>query len=437
MRLFGSLTKIEDQPDGTLKVYGVASTGARDDAGEIVRPEAMKAALPDYARYPALREMHQATAAGRTLEASVDDDGATRIVAHVVDPVAIAKVKSRTYAGFSIGGRVLARDPKDATVITKIKLSEISLVDRPANPEAVIDLWKAELEQRPPRTPGNEDVKSRAAEMARRAGRPGAWKDYVAKARAALIDEQADDDPDVDDEGDDAGYTDMSAANDSKPLEDSGDTSATWSAAATDSSDADADYDDGEYKNDGDASNADYEDGDDASHDRADASYVSDRHGVGDPSHVTAAVAASLAALAGASLAALQAVHDALAALGCACDPDNCDDMSKALDADLDDPGDARSSESGLAKALGRVEALERRLAEQSDLVERLAATPLPARTAASQHARLVGKVEDADPAAGEAISASDAQKAFASLTADERAFLLMKASLRNPIPIP
>jgi hypothetical protein len=141
MRLFGSLTKIEDQPDGTLKVFGVASTGARDDAGEVVLPEAMKAALPDYARYPALREMHQPTAAGRTLEATVDEDGATRIVAHVVDPVAIAKVKSRTYAGFSIGGRVLARDPKDATVITKIKLSEISLVDRPANPEAVIDLW--------------------------------------------------------------------------------------------------------------------------------------------------------------------------------------------------------------------------------------------------------------------------------------------------------
>src|SRR5262249_1385983 len=76
MRLFGELTKIEDQPDGTLKVYGVASTGARDDAGEIVLPAAMQAALPAYARYPALREMHQPTAAGRTLEASVDDDGA-------------------------------------------------------------------------------------------------------------------------------------------------------------------------------------------------------------------------------------------------------------------------------------------------------------------------------------------------------------------------
>ena len=198
MRLFGELTKIEEQPDGTLKVYGVASTGARDEAGEVVLPAAMKAALPDYARYPALREMHQPTAAGRTLEATVDDDGATRIVAQVVDPVAIAKVKSRTYAGFSIGGRVLSRDPADATVITKIKLSEISLVDRPANPEAVIDLWKAAAA-----APSNEAVKSFAADLAIAAGRPGAWKDYVAKARAALTDEQ-----DTDDRDDDAPDTD-------------------------------------------------------------------------------------------------------------------------------------------------------------------------------------------------------------------------------------
>jgi HK97 family phage prohead protease len=168
MRLFGELTKIEEQPDGSLKVYGVASTGARDEAGEVVLPAAMKAALPDYARYPALREMHQPTAAGRTLEATVDDDGATRIVAQVVDPVAIAKVKSRTYAGFSIGGRVIARDPADATIITKIKLSEISLVDRPANPEAVIDLWKAAAA-----APSNEAVKSFAADLAIAAGRPG------------------------------------------------------------------------------------------------------------------------------------------------------------------------------------------------------------------------------------------------------------------------
>jgi HK97 family phage prohead protease len=378
MRLFGELTKIEDQPDGTLKVYGVASTGARDDAGEIVRPEAMKAALPDYARYPALREMHQPTAAGRTLEATVDDDGATRIVAHVVDPVAIAKVKSRTYSGFSIGGRVLARDAADSTVITKIKLSEISLVDRPANPEAVIDLWKADAGSEP--APSNDAVKARAAEMAAAAGRPTAWKDYVAKARAALM----------------------------------ADRTADQSALADDTEDPD--------ESDGPADDSD-DDSDDTGDDDEGEDLSTDDS---DPADTPADIAARLAELAASDPDALQAAHDALAALGACCDPDNCPDAGKA------------AATHDLAKALPRVEALERRLEAQDALIQRLAATPAAPRTAASPHARAIGKSEDADPAAADPdLTPADVQKAFAALTPDERAFLLMKASLRQPIPLP
>ena len=373
MRLFGQITKLEDQPDGTLKVYGVASTGARDDEGEIVLPAAMKAALPDYARYPALREMHQPTAAGRTLEATVDDDGATRIVAQVVDPVAIAKVKSRTYSGFSIGGRVLARDAADPTVITRIRLSEISLVDRPANPEAVIDLWKAAAP-----APGNTAVKARAAEMAAVAGRPAAWKDFVAKARAALIaetppdDDEDDADEDDDDQSFDPGDDMPTPANDNAPIP----------------------SDDG-----------DEDDGDDLSE-----------------------IASRLADLASADPGALQALHDALAALGAVCDPDNCQGAAIKAALPLD-----------LAKALPRLEALERRLADQHAMIERLAATPLPPRAAASGHAvRSLGKADDADPGSdGAGLTPAEAQKAFAALTPDERAFLLMKASLRAPIPLP
>src|SRR5882762_5090540 len=83
------------------------------------------------------------SAAGTTLEAEVGDDGMTRIVAHVVDPVAVAKVKNKVYRGFSIGGRVTQRDAANPKTITGLVLSEISLVDRPANPEAVFDCWKA------------------------------------------------------------------------------------------------------------------------------------------------------------------------------------------------------------------------------------------------------------------------------------------------------
>jgi HK97 family phage prohead protease len=368
MRLFGELTKIEDQPDGTLKVYGVASTGARDDEGEVVLPAAMKAALPDYARYPALREMHQPTAAGRTLEATVDDDGVTRIVAQVVDPVAIAKVKSRTYSGFSIGGRVLARDSADATVITKIKLSEISLVDRPANPEAVIDLWKAAAGP-----PGNGIVKALAGDLARAAGRPGAWKDYVAKARAALTDDQAD------------------LADQDEQQAPTSDDSGQAGEAAVPPDDTDADNQPGSNEN------------------------ASDN-----PDAVVAA--SRLAAMATADPTILQAAHDVLAALGANCDPDNCPQMEKARMA------------RDLAKALPRVEALERRLAAQDAMIERLAAAPAPPRTAAN--ARAIGKSNDADPGAAPDPSSAELEKAFAALTPDERAFLLMKASLRQPIPL-
>jgi hypothetical protein len=144
MRLFADLSKVEEQDDGSLKVFGVASSGARDEAGEIVSPEAMKAALPGYLAFGAIREMHQPRAAGTALEVNVDDDGFTRLTAHIVDPVAVAKVKAGVYKGLSIGGKVLQRDPKDPSTITALKLMEISLVDRPCNPEASINMWKAD-----------------------------------------------------------------------------------------------------------------------------------------------------------------------------------------------------------------------------------------------------------------------------------------------------
>ena len=145
MRLYGAIQKIEPQDDGTVRVHGIASSEVVDDQGEIVRADAMRMAIPDYMRFPALREMHQLSAAGTTLEAEVGDDGATRIVAHVVDPIAIAKVRNQVYRGFSIGGRVTQREPGNPKAITGLVLNEISLVDRPANPDAIFDCWKASV----------------------------------------------------------------------------------------------------------------------------------------------------------------------------------------------------------------------------------------------------------------------------------------------------
>ena len=191
MNIYGEITKVEALDDGTIRVIGIASTGAIDDAEERVLPEAMKAALPAYMRFGALREMHGLTAAGATLSAEVTEDGATRIETHVVDPVAVKKVRLGVYKGFSIGGKVLARDPTDRRVITSLKLNEISLVDRPCNPEAVIDVWKAER----PEGPTNAEVLAKAESLAWEAGLPGRRSQFVVKARAALLDARANDRP--------------------------------------------------------------------------------------------------------------------------------------------------------------------------------------------------------------------------------------------------
>ena len=143
-KLYAEITKSEPQDDGTIKVWGYASSEAVDADGETIKASAIKAALPDYMKFGAVREMHQQSAAGTAIEAAVEDDGRTFFGAHVVDPIAVKKVQTGVYKGFSIGGRVLKRDSVDKNLITGLRLIEVSLVDRPANPEAVFTCYKAE-----------------------------------------------------------------------------------------------------------------------------------------------------------------------------------------------------------------------------------------------------------------------------------------------------
>jgi len=147
MKFYGAITKTEEMDDGTIKVWGTASSEAIDSDGEIITAEAMKAAIPDYMKFGgtgAVREMHKAAAAGTTFEIEVLDDGTTSIGTHIVDPVAVKKVKTGVYKGFSIGGKVTSRDELKKTTVTGLKLVEISLVDRPANQDAIFSLVKFE-----------------------------------------------------------------------------------------------------------------------------------------------------------------------------------------------------------------------------------------------------------------------------------------------------
>src|SRR5262249_27138079 len=138
MRMYLPIAKVDA---AARMVWGYASTEARDDQGEVVKREALEGALGDYMRFGNIREMHQLSAVGKAKNAEIDDKG-LYLGAKVVDDRAWEKVVEGVYSGFSIGGKVLEREAGDPKTISKLRLDEISLVDRPANPEAVFDCWK-------------------------------------------------------------------------------------------------------------------------------------------------------------------------------------------------------------------------------------------------------------------------------------------------------
>jgi phage head maturation protease len=135
MRLFAPIAKIDETQ---RLVFGYASTEMLDSQGEIVRKEAIEAALPDYMRFANIREMHQPSAVGVTREAELDDKG-LHLAAKIVDDEAWHKVVEGVYKGFSIGGRVTKRDPDAKHVITGVDLLEISLVLGHSLPKAFCD----------------------------------------------------------------------------------------------------------------------------------------------------------------------------------------------------------------------------------------------------------------------------------------------------------
>lgn len=120
-------------------VSGYASTPTKDADGEIVTLDAVRNALPDYMAWGNIREMHKLSAVGTAEEANVDTKGLF-LTAKIVDDSAWKKCLEGVYKGFSIGGRKLA---KTGDKITEIDLTEISVVDRPANPDAKFNLAKS------------------------------------------------------------------------------------------------------------------------------------------------------------------------------------------------------------------------------------------------------------------------------------------------------
>lgn len=149
MRIYAAIRKFDE---ARRLVWGYASTEALDAQGEIIKREAVEAALPNYMRFGNIREMHQASAVGVATDAEMDDRG-LHLKVKVIDDDAWRKVEEGVYKGFSIGGRVTERDRLERHIVTGCEISEISLVDRPANAECVFDIYKVLL----PALPEGED----------------------------------------------------------------------------------------------------------------------------------------------------------------------------------------------------------------------------------------------------------------------------------------
>lgn len=166
-RLYGTIEKVTEESDGTLRVEGICSSEIQDVQGETVTASAMEKAIPGYLRKDGtgpLREMHQPIAAGKTTAIDVQPDGKTYVVTKVVDKGAVQKVKEKVLQGFSIGGHVPpgGRNKDNPKIIDSIVLSEISLVDRPANPDAVFTLVKL-ADGAPVQVPADEAKKTAPA----------------------------------------------------------------------------------------------------------------------------------------------------------------------------------------------------------------------------------------------------------------------------------
>jgi hypothetical protein len=144
--VYADILKYDDNGDGTLTVYGKATDDALDIDQQICDPVWLDKAMPDWFRTGGnIREQHSNIAAGVAQEYESKADG-HYISALVVDPVSVKKVQNRVLRGFSIGIKSprVVRDQKAANGrIVDGQIVEVSLVDRPANPNCQLVLAKS------------------------------------------------------------------------------------------------------------------------------------------------------------------------------------------------------------------------------------------------------------------------------------------------------
>lgn len=143
---FFEIVKSDKNADGTMMVYGKATDDSLDIDQQICDPTWLDRAMPDWFKTGGnIREQHSNIAAGVAKEYEKKSDG-HYIHALVVDPISVKKVDAGVLKGFSIGikGPRIVRDEKAANGrIIDGQIVEVSLVDRPANPNCQLLLAKS------------------------------------------------------------------------------------------------------------------------------------------------------------------------------------------------------------------------------------------------------------------------------------------------------
>jgi Family of unknown function (DUF5872) len=143
---YAAIIKADKNDDGTLTVYGKATDDSIDMDQQICDPTWLDRAMPEWFKSGGnIREQHSQIAAGVAKEYEAKTDG-HYISALVVDPVSVKKVETGVLRGFSIGIKSprVVRDTKAANGrIIDGQIIEVSLVDRPANPNAKLIMAKS------------------------------------------------------------------------------------------------------------------------------------------------------------------------------------------------------------------------------------------------------------------------------------------------------
>lgn len=162
------IAKWEKLDDGGLRFEACFSSETVDKQGEVVTQAATKKAVERWAAKN-IREMHKDEAVGKAIDFDYRADGTSWLKGFVTAgaPNTVKKVEDGVLQMLSIGGPTPKkmhkemRGGKAVVVIDDFDLSEISLVDNGANPDAWISIAKAAgLEKAlPPPKEGEEEEK--------------------------------------------------------------------------------------------------------------------------------------------------------------------------------------------------------------------------------------------------------------------------------------